>query len=263
MSTTSICRRSMNVGTGTTSANSLGSPWKSLAMVRTVWSPSRTSATCEAWLKSLVSAFADVEAAEGQDAVAGQGGQEHESEDEGAFHARPPERRSRPAVARPGQQPIEERNRRSEHGQGPEEPVGAEEAELDVGGAQGHEQREQRCARRAESGVVRGSEIMKNAKMSRAPFWRRCIGMAMGSPSQSGAGEHQARVGQEEGEGHVAAGRAVDHDPAEAGEQEPEERGAAPLSRRDPGLAGQEEGHDREVRRIEDVFPAHADQRTC
>ena len=57
MSTTSICLRSMKVGTGTTSANSFGSPWKSLAMVSTVRSPSRTSATCEAWLKSVVSAF--------------------------------------------------------------------------------------------------------------------------------------------------------------------------------------------------------------
>ena len=48
----------MKVGTGTTIANSLGSPWKSLAMVSTVLSPSRTSTTCEAWLKSLVSALA-------------------------------------------------------------------------------------------------------------------------------------------------------------------------------------------------------------
>ena len=39
-------------------ANSVGSPWKSLAMVITVRSPSRTMTTCEAWLKSFVSAFA-------------------------------------------------------------------------------------------------------------------------------------------------------------------------------------------------------------
>ena len=47
----------MKVGTGTTSANSLRSPWKSLAMVSTVWSPSRTSATCEALLNSRESAL--------------------------------------------------------------------------------------------------------------------------------------------------------------------------------------------------------------
>jgi len=34
-------------------------------------------------------------------------------------------------------------------------------------------------------GVVLGSEIMWNAKIMRAPFWRRWIGIVIGSPSQS------------------------------------------------------------------------------
>ena len=33
-----------------------------------------------------------------------------------------------------------------------------------------------------ESGVVFGSEIMKNVNSSRAPLWRRCSGMTIGSP---------------------------------------------------------------------------------
>ena len=41
-----------------TIANSVGSPWKSFAIVITVRSPSRTIATCEARLNSFVSAFA-------------------------------------------------------------------------------------------------------------------------------------------------------------------------------------------------------------
>src|SRR6185503_6631380 len=45
------------VGTGMTTANSFGSPWKSLAIVITVRSPSRTSTTCEALLNSFASAF--------------------------------------------------------------------------------------------------------------------------------------------------------------------------------------------------------------
>ena len=36
-----------------------------------------------------------------------------------------------------------------------------------------------------ESGVVLGSEIMKNEKSSRAPLCRRWIGMLIGSPSHS------------------------------------------------------------------------------
>src|SRR5437660_976676 len=36
-----------------------------------------------------------------------------------------------------------------------------------------------------ESGVVFGSEIMKKANTSSAPFWRRCSGRAIGSPSQN------------------------------------------------------------------------------
>ena len=53
-----ICPFSRTVGTGTTMANSFGSPLKSLAMVMTVLSSFRTSTTWEAWLNSLVSAFA-------------------------------------------------------------------------------------------------------------------------------------------------------------------------------------------------------------
>jgi hypothetical protein len=34
-----------------------------------------------------------------------------------------------------------------------------------------------------ESGVVFGSEIMKKAKRRSAPLWRRCSGIANGSPS--------------------------------------------------------------------------------
>ena len=57
-SVTWICSRLITVGTGITIANSFRLPLKSLAMVRTVWSPSRTSATCEALLKIFVSALA-------------------------------------------------------------------------------------------------------------------------------------------------------------------------------------------------------------
>ena len=57
-SLTRICPFSRTVGTGTTMANSLRSPLKSLAMVRTVLSSWRTSTTCEAWLNSFVSALA-------------------------------------------------------------------------------------------------------------------------------------------------------------------------------------------------------------
>ena len=53
-----ICPRSMKVGTGMTTANSVGSPWKSFAIVMTVLSPLRTSTTCDALLKSLASALA-------------------------------------------------------------------------------------------------------------------------------------------------------------------------------------------------------------
>ena len=38
-----------------------------------------------------------------------------------------------------------------------------------------------------ESGVVFGSEIMKNAKSSSAPFSRRWTGIVIGSPSQARA----------------------------------------------------------------------------
>jgi hypothetical protein len=41
-----------------TMAKSFGSPWKSLPIVRTVCSPSRTRATWEDRLKSFASAFA-------------------------------------------------------------------------------------------------------------------------------------------------------------------------------------------------------------
>lgn len=36
-----------------------------------------------------------------------------------------------------------------------------------------------------ESGVVRGSEIMKNVKSSRAPLWSWCSGISMRWPSHS------------------------------------------------------------------------------
>ncbi len=57
-SPTRIWPFSSTVGTGTTSANSLGSPLKSLAIVMTVLSSLRTRTTFDAWLKSRVSAFA-------------------------------------------------------------------------------------------------------------------------------------------------------------------------------------------------------------
>ena len=57
-SPTRICPFSRIVGTGTTMANSLGSPLKSLAMVMTVLFSWRTSTTCEALLNSFVSALA-------------------------------------------------------------------------------------------------------------------------------------------------------------------------------------------------------------
>lgn len=53
-----ICPRSIFVGTGTTTAKSFGAPPKSLAMVITVLSPSRTSTTCEARLNREVPALA-------------------------------------------------------------------------------------------------------------------------------------------------------------------------------------------------------------
>ena len=56
-SPTWIWSRVSRVGTGMTTANSVGSPWKSFAMVTTVRSPSRTSTTFEARLKSVVSAL--------------------------------------------------------------------------------------------------------------------------------------------------------------------------------------------------------------
>ena len=56
-SPTWICSRFRNVGTGITMANSFSSPLKSLAIVITVRSPSRTRTTCDALLNSLVSAL--------------------------------------------------------------------------------------------------------------------------------------------------------------------------------------------------------------
>ena len=50
--------RSSTVGTGTTIANCFGSPRKSLAIVITVRSPSRTSTTREARLKMRASPVA-------------------------------------------------------------------------------------------------------------------------------------------------------------------------------------------------------------
>jgi hypothetical protein len=36
-----------------------------------------------------------------------------------------------------------------------------------------------------ESGIVFGSEIMKKAKIRKAPLWIACAGIASGSPSQT------------------------------------------------------------------------------
>ena len=58
MSTTPICLRSMKAGTGMTTANSLGSPSWSLAMVTAVLPLSQLSTTFDALLKSLLSALA-------------------------------------------------------------------------------------------------------------------------------------------------------------------------------------------------------------
>ena len=69
-----------------------------------------------------------------------------------------------------------------------------------------------------------------------------------------GPSHDEGRVEGEEGVGDVAAGRAVDYEAAQAGQQKPEERDATPLPGGDPHLAGQADHRgDPEVRGVEDV----------
>ena len=90
-----------------------------------------------------------------------------------------------------------------------------------------------------ESGVVFGSEIMKKANTSNAPFCSWWAGIANGSPSQS-------------------ASRPRQHDEAQAGEGECAQRGTAPLPGRYPRMITRHhECNDCEVGRVEDVLGAH------
>jgi len=61
-------------------------------------------------------------------------------------------------------------------------------------------------------------------------------------------------VEAEKGIGHVAARGAMDHQSTQTGQQEREERHAAPLARRHPDLAGgQHHDDEAEVGRVEQV----------
>ena len=74
------------------------------------------------------------------------------------------------------------------------------------------------------------------------------------------AAKENREIKAEKRVGHIAAGGAVHDESAERRHQETKVETAAPLTRRDPGFAGQENGcHETEVRGVEDVLAVPAD----
>jgi hypothetical protein len=161
-----------------------------------------------------------------------------------------------PDVTGAREQPVEQRDGQREEGERPQEPVRPEELELDDPRARGHQRGEQDAT---GSRVGRGLRIRdheEGEEHERAAL-DPVQGDAQGLAEPERSADEQRGVGAEEGEGHVAPGRAVHDQPAGRGEEEPEHRRAAPLAGRDPHLAReQHHGHQREVGRVEDVLAA-------
>ena len=116
--------------------------------------------------------------------------------------------------------------------------VRAEQHELHVAGAERHEQRRRAMRPARESGVVFGSEIMKNAKSRSAPLWSRWSGIASGSPSQSDAAEEERRRRRRgrPGSRRCARARFTTRPPSAGHRGSAKKRRVAPLAGRDPGL---------------------------
>jgi hypothetical protein len=85
-------------------------------------------------------------------------------------------------------------------------------------------------------------------------------GNSQGVAEPEGSTEGDAGVGRQEREGHVAPEGTDDDQAADAHDEKGQDRGRAPLARGDPGGTRDEDGqHDPEVRWIEDMLPADAE----
>ena len=222
-------------------ANSFGSPLKSLAMVSTVWSPSRTSDDLRGVVEELGVRLGDVEPAE-REGGSGRGEDEHGgegSDGERAFMARlPPGATPRsaarmPLVARAGQEPVDQGDDEGARGERPEQAVGAEEHELHDAGADRDEDGEQdaaraRVRRRPRVGDHEEREEQEGAVLEPMERDRRAArrARAIGRPAAPRSTRGRPR--------HVAARGAVDDQRPRRGEQEGEDGRAAPLPGRDP-----------------------------
>jgi hypothetical protein len=159
-----------------------------------------------------------------------------------------------PDVPRAREQPVDQRDGQREERERPEEAVCAEEPELDVPCACGHQRGEQDAS---GPRVGRGLGIRDHEEREE----HECAAL---EPVQRDAqrfaqperpADEQHGVGREKGHRHIAPGRAVHDEPAGRCEQEAEHRRAAPLAGRDPHLAReQHHRHQGEVRGIEDVL---------
>ncbi len=163
-----------------------------------------------------------------------------------------------PHVAGTGQEPVDEGDGDREERQRPQETVRPEELELHEPGAQRHQRREQDAP---ASRIGRGLRIRdheEGEQDERAAF-EPMQGNAQGLAEPERSSDEQRGVADEKRKCHVAS-RGPVHDEAAGGREEEAEHGrAAPLTGRDPHDAREEHHrHQREVRGIEDVLAAHA-----
>ena len=162
-----------------------------------------------------------------------------------------------PDVTGAGQRPVDQWDQERKQRERPQQTVRPEQLELHDPGACRHQQCEQdaptpRVGRRLRIRDHEEGEQHEGAALE--PMKRNAEGL---SETERSASEERD-VGDEEREGHVTARCAIHHEPASRRHQEAKDGRAAPLARRDPDAAGEEDHrHQREVRGIENVLATH------
>ena len=166
--------------------------------------------------------------------------------------------RVRPFVSLAGNDAIDEGHGRCQHHERVEEPVGLVETKDDDAGDRGV----QTCVEHApRTSIGRGAGVGDHEEREEQQRAALQLVHRHGHriPQPQRAAEHDGRERQQKGVRDVAARCAVHDEPAEAREEEGEERRASPLTGGDPDAVAREEKRDEgDVRRIEDVLAAKA-----